>query len=177
MLQHSVGLHINEVKSNKSITISKKKLPDGKEKTFSLSAIEQCRHVVEIIQNLEEQSGETVKVKKSINTAHRIVGKGEYIMQNKDQYHTIFRYVLKSSSNMGNTQEFFNISKEDSFVIFVKNSKMNISFTTDLTSTEEIEFPEETKKCLVHFNDHQVCMQSFYQVDYEMEEEEESHSK
>jgi hypothetical protein len=80
------------------------------------------------------------------NTVHRIVGKVAYTMQNQDLYRTTLRYELKSYLNMSDAQNFFNINKQDSFLIFVKNPNLNISCATHLVRTEKVEFLEEMNK-------------------------------
>ncbi|CAF1556987.1 unnamed protein product [Rotaria magnacalcarata] len=214
MLQHSVGLHINEVKSNKSITsdnrfinlfiqegieiefiekgdiiftyvpklnvgdpksindiesfyvlfsheenhehnnllkerlikIEKEKLPDGGGKECICALIEKCSVVKPIQENLQEQSDETIKLKMFTTTTRHIIVEGQYVMKNDDQRRTILNYVLKSSPNIDDMQNVFNITEQGSFILVVRNPKLNNSSQIDPNKSEKVELLQKVQK-------------------------------
>ncbi|CAF2725704.1 unnamed protein product [Rotaria sp. Silwood2] len=75
------------------------------------------------IEKVEAQTYETATVDRRTTKADRIAAKGKYIMAKHDQHRTVIGYVLESPSEIGDVQNVFNITKEASFSVVVKNPK------------------------------------------------------
>ncbi|CAF1207560.1 unnamed protein product [Adineta ricciae] len=134
------------------IKIGKKKLPaSGKDRFWAF--IEKADDDLEKVEeNLEAQSYQTATVGTRTIKADRIAGKGKYIMVKEDKNRTAIGYVLESPAEVGEVQHAFNITKEASFSLAVKNPKKKNPAGAGLTSTEKAEFPEELLK---KFGDYQ----------------------
>jgi hypothetical protein len=67
-------------------------------------------------------------------------------MAKHDQRRTIIGYVLESPAEIGDVQNAFNITKEGSFSVAIKNPKKKSPPATGLTQSQKAEFPEEIQK-------------------------------
>jgi len=67
-------------------------------------------------------------------------------MAKHDERRTVLGYVLESPLEVGNVQNEFNITKEASFSVAVKNPKKKSPPTVGLTQSQKAEFPEEIQK-------------------------------
>ncbi|CAF1070985.1 unnamed protein product [Adineta steineri] len=134
------------------IKIGKKKLPAiGKDRFWGF--IEKADDDIEKVEeNLEAQSYQTATVGTRTVKADRIAGKGKYIMAKNDENRTVIGYVLESPTEIGDVQNAFNITKEASFSIAVKNPKKKSPPAAGLTQSQKAEFPEEIQK---KFGDYQ----------------------
>jgi len=97
-------------------------------------------------ENLEAQSYQTATVGTRTIKADRIAGKGKYLMAKHDQNRTVIGYVLESPTEIGDVQTAFNITKEASFSLAVKNPQKKNPPAIGLTPSEKAEFPEEIQK-------------------------------
>ena len=102
--------------------------------------------IEKVEENLEAQTYETATVGTRTVKADRIAGKGKYIMAKHDQNRTVLGYVLESPSEVGDVQNAFNITKEASFSIAVKNPKLKNPPAAGLTQSQKAEFPEEIQQ-------------------------------
>jgi hypothetical protein len=136
----------DQTSKTRLIKIGKKKLPTvGKDRFWAF--IEQADTDMEKVEeNLEVQSYETATVGTRTVKADRIAGKGKYLMAKHDQNRTVIGYVLESPSDIGDVQNAFNITKEASFSLAVKNPKKKGPPAVGLTPSEKAEFPEEIQK-------------------------------
>ncbi|UJR25012.1 hypothetical protein I4U23_006373 [Adineta vaga] len=134
------------------IKIGKKKLPtSGKDRFWAF--IEKADDNLENVEeNLEAQTYQTATVGTRTIKADRIAGKGKYIMAQPDERRTIIGYVLESPVEVGEVQHAFNITKEASFSLAVKNPKKKSPPAAGLTSDEKAEFPQDIQK---KFGDYQ----------------------
>jgi hypothetical protein len=128
------------------IKIGKKKLPAiGRDRFWAF--IEKSDDDLEKVEeNLEAQTYETETVGTRTVKADRIAGKGKYIMAKHDQNRTILGYVLESPTEVGDVQNAFNITKEASFSVAVKNPKKKSPPAAGLTQSQKAEFPEEIQQ-------------------------------
>jgi len=128
------------------IKIGKKKLPaNGKDRFWAF--IEKADDDIEKVEEkLEAQTYETATVGTRTIKADRIAGKGKYLMVKHDERRTVIGYVLESPPEVGDVQNAFNITKEASFSVAVKNSKKKTPPAAGLTPSQKAEFPEEIQK-------------------------------
>jgi len=133
----------NQSSKTRLIKIGKKKLPSiGQDRFWAF--IEKADNDLEKVEeNLEAQSYETATVGTRTVKADRIAGKGKYIMAKHDERRTVIGYVLESPSEIGDVQNAFNITKEASFSVAVKNPKKKSPPPAGLTQSQKAEFPEE----------------------------------
>ncbi|CAF3714566.1 unnamed protein product, partial [Rotaria socialis] len=59
---------------------------------------------------------------------------------------TILNYVLKSSPNIDDMQNVFNITEQGSFILVVKNPKLNNSSQMDPNKSEKVELLQKVQK-------------------------------
>ncbi|CAF1030808.1 unnamed protein product [Rotaria sordida] len=128
------------------IKIGRKKLPTiGKERFWAF--VEKADNDIEKVEEkLEAQTYETATVGTRTIKADRIAGKGKYIMAKHDQNRTVIGYVLESPSEIGDVQNVFNITKEASFSVAVKNPQKKNPPGAGLGQTQKAEFPEKVQK-------------------------------
>ncbi|CAF0758749.1 unnamed protein product [Rotaria sp. Silwood1] len=128
------------------IKIGKKKLPTiGKERYWAF--VEKADNDIEKLEEkLEVQTYETATVGTRTIKADRIAGKGKYVMAKHDQRRTVIGYVLESPSDIGAVQSVFNITKEASFSVAVKNPKKRSPPAAGLSHSQKAEYSEEIQK-------------------------------
>ena len=113
--------HGDESYKTRLIKIGKKKLPTHNEDRFWAFIEKSDDDIEKIEENLQAQSYETATVGTRTVKADRIAGKGKYIIAQHDQRQTVIGYVLETPVEVGDVQNAFNITKEASFSISVKN--------------------------------------------------------
>jgi len=110
------------------IDIAKKQLPEEKHKYWGFVATV-SKHIKDIDKKLEPQIKETKTRGERTTEGARPVGEGVYgIIEHHG--HTHLAYVLELPKDIGEVQEAFNIQKEDSLIITIKNPK-NSNFAKD----------------------------------------------
>lgn len=128
------------------VKIGKKKLPaNGGDRfwAFVQTADDEMEKVEE---NLQPQTYDTATVGTRTVKADRIAGKGKYLMAKHEENRTILGYVLESPDEVGDVQNAFNIVKEASFSLAVKNPQKKNSPAAGLTRSQKAEFPEEIQR-------------------------------
>jgi len=125
----------------------KKKLPSIENKDRFWAFIEKADEDIEQVEdNLEAKTYQTATAGTRTTKADRIAGKGKYVLVKHDERRTILGYVLESPSDIGIVQDTFNIIKEASFSIAVKNPKKKSPPATGLSSSQKAEFPDEIQE-------------------------------
>ena len=128
------------------IKIGKKKLP-GNDKERFWAFVEKADEEMERVQeNLEAQSYQTATVGTRTTKADRIAGKGKYLLAKHDQHRTVLGYVLESPAEIGEVQKAFDIAKEASFSLAVKNPQKKSPPAAGLTQSQKATFPEEIQQ-------------------------------
>ena len=128
------------------IKIGKKKLPASEEERFWGFIEKADDDMDKIEENLAAQSYETATVGTRTTKADRIAGKGQYVMSKRDDRRTIIGYVLESPLDVGEVQKAFNITKEASFSVAVKNPKAKSPRNAGLDPSQKTEFPTEVQQ-------------------------------
>ena len=128
------------------IKIGKKKLPASEKERFWGFIEKADDDMDKIEENLAAQSYETVTVGTRTTKADRIAGKGQYIMAKPNDRRTIIGYVLESPLDVGEVQNAFNITKEASFSVAVKNPKAKSPRNAGLDPSQKTEFPAEVQQ-------------------------------
>ena len=128
------------------VKIGKKKLPaNGGDRFWAfIETAEDDMGKVE--ENLQPQTYDTATVGTRIVKADRIAGKGKYLMAKHDDNRTVLGYVLESPSEVGDVQNVFNIIKEGSFSVAVKNPQKKNPPAAGLTRSQKAEFPQEIQQ-------------------------------
>jgi hypothetical protein len=128
------------------IKIGKKKLPTVENDRFWAFVEKSDDDIEKVEENLEAQSYQTATVGSRTIKADRIAGKGKYIIAKHDERRTVIGYVLETPSEVGDVQNAFNITKEASFSIAVKNPKKKSPPAAGLTESQKAQFPEEVQQ-------------------------------
>ena len=136
----------DQTSKTRLIKIGKKKLPAAGVDRFWAFIEKADDDMEKVEENLEAQSYETATVGTRTIKADRIAGKGKYIMAKHEQNRTVIGYVLESPADIGDVQNAFNITKEASFSLAVKNPKKKSPPAIGLNESEKPEFPEEIQK-------------------------------
>ena len=144
--------HGDHSSKTRLVKIGKKKLPAGGADRFWAFIENADDDIEKVEENLEAQSYQTATVGTRTIKADRIAGKGKYVLAKPDERRTVIGYVLESPAEVGDVQNAFNITKEASFSLAVKNPKKRSPAAAGLDRAQKAEFPEEIQK---KFGDYQ----------------------
>lgn len=148
------------------IVVPKKKLPStGGHERFWAFVEKVSESVDEVHQELDEKDYETKTRGFRFVAGARPCGEGVYaIVMHKGHSH--LAYVLEIPQDIGEVQEAFNIQKEGSFVLAVKNPEAkHPSIRTFRTEADKPDYPEHLKK---EFNNYQwISAKPVELLDYE----------
>ena len=136
----------NDQGKTRLIKIGKKRLPANEKERFWAFIEKVDDEMEEIEKNLEAQSYQTATAGTRTTKADRIAGKGKYLLAKHDQHRTVLGYVLESPSEIGEVQTAFDITKEASFSLAVKNPKKKSPPSAGLTQSQKATFPDEIQQ-------------------------------
>ncbi len=128
------------------IEIGKKKLPAAENECFWAYVEKFDNDIGKIEDELEAQSYERVTVTTCTIKAKHIAGNGKYIMVNRDERRTSIHYLLELPSEINNIQNIFNIIKEGSFFLAVKNPKMKTTLAAGFNQFQDVKFSPEIQQ-------------------------------
>ena len=128
------------------VKIGKKQLPANSGDRFWAFIETADDDMEKMEENLQPQTYDTATVGTRTVKADRIAGKGKYLMAKHEENRTVLGYVLESPDEVGDVQNAFNIVKEASFSLAVKNPQKKNPPAAGLTRSQKAEFPEEIQR-------------------------------
>ncbi|OZJ02993.1 hypothetical protein BZG36_03133 [Bifiguratus adelaidae] len=128
------------------IIITRKKLPEiGQHAKYWAFVKKAANDVGELRDELKEEKYETKTKGTRVNQAARPLGEGVYAIVNHHN-HSHIAYILTIPSEPSEIQESFNIGKEGSFVLSVKNPETANPPYAGLSPNQKAEFPQELQE-------------------------------
>ncbi|CAF0886316.1 unnamed protein product [Didymodactylos carnosus] len=129
------------------LRIGKKKLPSVENKERFWGYVEKVgENIDEIVEDaLESMTYNTVTQGQRQSKADRIAGKGKYMMVRHDN-RTNIAYVLEVPAEIGTVQKEFNIEKECTYTVAIKNPTTPNPSQLGLAREEKVIYPKELQE-------------------------------
>ncbi|KAK9694984.1 hypothetical protein K7432_013198 [Basidiobolus ranarum] len=136
----------HELPKYRSIVISKKKLPDTKKKERIWGYVNKtASSMKELHEVLDKSHYHTATMGERTVEPCRPMGEGIYAIVNHER-HTHLVYVLKFPEQIGEIQKKFNIVKEGSYIVSIKNPEADNPPNLGLPDEEKTGFPERLQQ-------------------------------
>lgn len=138
------------------LIIGRKQLPEpekgGQEKNWGF--VDAISNNAETIENrLDPQAYDTKTRGERHLAAVRPIGEGVYrIMRHAD--HTHFVYALELPKDIGGAQAAFNLEKQASYIISIKNPEAGAPLGVGLSAPQQVQFPRQLQE---KFHDRRFC--------------------